>query len=126
MLSLLTSAALLASAVLAQTPFADPLVVNTTSGMVRGYLDVNTTDVNLYKWYGVHFAESTAGASRWRPPQPYAYRQGVTNTTAFGAACMQGRANGGNGTQVQSEDCLFINIVAPVGAKNLPVYIYTL
>ncbi|KZO95960.1 alpha/beta-hydrolase [Calocera viscosa TUFC12733] len=125
MLKLFASAALLALVVVAQTPFSDPLVVNTTSGMIRGYLDTTTTDVNLYKWYGVHFAESTAGANRWRPPQSYAYRPGITNTTAFGAACMQGRANGGNGTQVQSEDCLFLNIVAPVGASNLPVYIYT-
>ncbi|EJT99952.1 carboxylesterase [Dacryopinax primogenitus] len=125
MLKFLACTALLSSTVLAQTPFENPLIVNTTSGMIQGYLDPCTTDVNLYKWYGVHFAESTAGANRWAPPVPYAYRPGITNTTAFGAACMQGGANGGNGTQVQSEDCLFINIVAPVGAKDLPVYIYT-
>ena len=34
------------------------------------------------------------------------------------------RAYGGNGTAVQSEDCLLINIMAPHNASNLPVYIY--
>ena len=33
-------------------------------------------------------------------------------------------AYGGNGTSVQSEDCLLINIMAPYNASNLPVYIY--
>ncbi|KAL6306974.1 Alpha/Beta hydrolase protein [Sparassis latifolia] len=110
--------------VVVSQPLPDPLVRNTTTGLVRGYLDVNTTGVPLYKWYGVRFAETTAGANRWRPPQPY-YAEGITNTTAFGAACMQGIPNAGNGTQNQSEDCLFINVIAPMGATNLPVYLYS-
>ncbi|EGN92698.1 hypothetical protein SERLA73DRAFT_116990 [Serpula lacrymans var. lacrymans S7.3] len=103
----------------------DPLVRNTTSGMIRGYLDTNTTSVDLYKWYGVPFAATTGGQNRWLPPQTLEYADGITNTTVFGAACMQGIYNAGNGTQNQSEDCLFINIVAPVGATNLPVYVYS-
>ena len=34
------------------------------------------------------------------------------------------RADGGNGTSIQSEDCLRINIIAPANATNLPVYLY--
>lgn len=33
-------------------------------------------------------------------------------------------ADGGNGTSVQSEDCLRINVIAPVNATDLPVYLY--
>ncbi|KIJ63639.1 hypothetical protein HYDPIDRAFT_92144 [Hydnomerulius pinastri MD-312] len=106
-------------------PYPQPLIVNTTTGTYQGYLDVNTTDVNLHKWYGMHFAATTAGANRWRPPQPYAVPTGVQNATAMGAACMQGIYNAGNGTQNQSEDCLFMNVVAPVGAQGLPVYVYS-
>ena len=50
---------------------ADPLLVQTTSGKVRGYLDANTTSVPLQKWYGVRFAQDTSGANRWRPPKPF-------------------------------------------------------
>ena len=104
---------------------ADPLLVQTTSGKVRGYLDANTTSVPLQKWYGVRFAQDTSGANRWRPPKPFFDGTSVFNATGFGPACLQGRTNGGNGTSVQSEDCLRINVIAPVGAKNLPVYIYS-
>ncbi|KZT40310.1 alpha/beta-hydrolase [Sistotremastrum suecicum HHB10207 ss-3] len=99
-------------------------IVATTSGLVQGYLDTNTTSTQLHKWYGVRFAQDTSGNNRWKPPQPY-FGTGIFNATAFGPACLQGRANGGNGTSVQSEDCLTVNIIAPVGAKNLPVYVYS-
>ncbi|EIW79549.1 carboxylesterase [Coniophora puteana RWD-64-598 SS2] len=108
-----------------QYPYPDPLIRNTTTGTYNGYLDTNTTGVPLYKWYGMHFAATTAGANAWRPPQPYDVPEGVQNATAMGDACMQGEYNAGNGTQNQSEDCLFVNVVAPVGATNLPVYVYS-
>ncbi|KAH8112629.1 carboxylesterase, partial [Phellopilus nigrolimitatus] len=102
------------------------LLVSTSSGPVQGFLDTNTTSVALQKWYGVRFAEDTSGVNRWRPPQPFVDTSGaIFNASQFGPACLQGRADGGNGTSVQSEDCLRINVIAPVGAKDLPVYIYS-
>lgn len=103
---------------------ASETLVETTSGPVQGYLDTNTTNVHLHKWYGVRFASDTSGQNRWKPPIPY-HQQNVFNATAFGPACLQGRVDGGNGTSIQSEDCLRINVIAPVGAKNLPVYLYS-
>lgn len=109
----------------ASAPAANDFLVQTTSGLLQGFLDVNTTDVPLKKWLGVPYADDTSGANRWRPPQPVNVEDGqVINATAYGPACMQGRADGGNGTSVQSEDCLLINIIAPANASNLPVYIY--
>ena len=68
------------------------LLVQTTSGLLQGFLDVNTTDVPLKKWLGVPFADDTSGQNRWRPPQPVKVQAGQTfNATAFGPACMQGR-----------------------------------
>lgn len=104
----------------------NPLLVNTTSGKVLGYLDTTTTSVPLQKWYGVRFAQDTSGANRWQPPQPFFDGKDVFNASAFGPACLQGRTDGGNGTSVQSEDCLRVNVIAPVGAKDLPVYVYSL
>ncbi|KIP07292.1 hypothetical protein PHLGIDRAFT_30076 [Phlebiopsis gigantea 11061_1 CR5-6] len=104
---------------------ATGLRVQTTSGLIQGFLDTDTTDVPLKKWLGVPYADDTSGANRWRPPQPAKVKQGqIINATAYGPACMQGRADGGNGTAVQSEDCLLINIMAPANASDLPVYIY--
>lgn len=101
--------------------------ISTTSGKVQGYLDDSTTSTPLQKWYGIRFAQDTSGQNRWRPPQPFkeANPDTVFNATQFGPACMQGRADGGNGTSVQSEDCLRINVISPDGANNLPVYVYS-
>ena len=41
----------------------------------------------------------------------------VQNATAMGAACIQGEYNAGYGMQVQIEDGLFFNVVAPVAAR---------
>lgn len=101
--------------------------ITTTSGSVQGYLDTSTTSTHLQKWYGIRFAQDTSGQNRWKPPHPYTgpTNGAVFNATQFGPACMQGRADGGNGTSVQSEDCLRINVIAPVGAKDLPIYVYS-
>ena len=106
---------------------SDPLLVSTSSGLVYGFLD-NTTVIStpLQKWYGVRYAQDTSGANRWTPPQPVTETTGIIfNASEFGPACLQGRVDGGNGTSIQSEDCLRINIIAPLGAKDLPVYIYS-
>ncbi|KAG9119608.1 hypothetical protein FRC07_005295, partial [Ceratobasidium sp. 392] len=102
------------------------LVRKTTSGAVLGYRDnVTISGTTIYKWLGIRYAQDTAGSNRWRPPQRVFPSTGsVFNATQFGPACLQGRADGGNGTAVQSEDCLRINVFAPTNAQRLPVYIY--
>jgi carboxylesterase type B len=122
-MALLFILAIFGPAVLALAVIGSTTVV-TTSGPAQGYLDTNTTKIPLHKWYGIRFAADTSGTNRWRAPRPY-YNRSVYNATLFGPACLQGRANGGNGTSIQSEDCLRINVIAPVGAKNLPVYLYS-
>ena len=73
-------------------PTSQDLLVHTTSGLLQGFLDTETTDVPLKKWLGVPYAADTSGANRWRPPQPVAAAPGkVFNASAFGPACMQGR-----------------------------------
>ncbi|EJD07139.1 carboxylesterase [Fomitiporia mediterranea MF3/22] len=124
--TVVTVAALINLALKAVALKDDSLLVNTTSGPVLGFLDNATTSVPLQKWYGVRYAQDTSGANRWRPPKPFVDTSGnVFNASGFGPACLQGRADGGNGTSIQSEDCLRINVIAPVNATNLPVYIYS-
>ncbi|RXW25718.1 hypothetical protein EST38_g156 [Candolleomyces aberdarensis] len=102
------------------------LLQHTTSGVVEGFAD-NTTisGVPLHKWLGMRFAQDTSGVNRWEPPQPVVPELGaVFNASEYGPACLQGRADGGSGTAIQSEDCLRINVIAPANASNLPVYLY--
>lgn len=68
------------------------LIIPTTSGHFRGYLDTNTTSVPLRKFLGVPFAQDTSGDNRWRPPQPVIPQlDEVFDATAYGPACLQGR-----------------------------------
>lgn len=46
-------------------------------------------------------------------------------STAMYPYTLPARADGGNGTSVQSEDCLRINVIAPTNATKLPVYLYS-
>ncbi|KAF9465144.1 carboxylesterase [Collybia nuda] len=106
-------------------PQGSNLLVSTTIGPVQGYSDANTTTTQLNKWLGIPFAQDTSEKNRWKAPQPLRPSRTIFNATAYGPACMQGRADGGNGTSIQSEDCLRINIISPSGATNLPVYLYS-
>ena len=69
---------------------SNPLLVQTSSGPVRGVLDTNTTSAALQKWLGVPFAADTSGLNRWRPPKPV-FNPEVFDASDFGPACLQGR-----------------------------------
>jgi carboxylesterase type B len=89
--SLLALSALLASAA-ASRESGPRLLVRTTSGLVQGHVDdTNATTVPLLKWFGIRFAADTAGANRFRPPQPVVPAPGIFNATHFGPACLQGQ-----------------------------------
>lgn len=91
-LALVGCVLLAALRVVASEQTQDSLLVQTTSGLIQGFLDTNTTDVPLKKWLGVPYADDTSGANRWRPPQPVKVKPGqVIDASAYGAACMQGR-----------------------------------
>ncbi|TFK68472.1 carboxylesterase [Pluteus cervinus] len=102
------------------------LTVSTTSGRVKGFTDTDTTVISLKKWLGIRYAQDTSGRNRWQPPKLLDPNpRTVFNASEYGPACLQGRADGGNGTSIQSEDCLRINVIAPANASKLPVYLYS-
>jgi carboxylesterase type B len=86
---LLAFCALVASVAAASGP---ALLVQTTSGLVRGFNDTNTTSVQLQKWYGIRYAADTSGRNRFRPPQPVIPPPGIVDGTKFGPACLQGQS----------------------------------
>jgi len=120
-LKLITILAAQGAIAMASVASAAPPVVATESGLVRGAISDG-----VKSWKGIPFAETTAGANRWRAPQPVAKWQGIRDATQYGHDCMQLPFGGDAaplGTE-PSEDCLVLNIWAPdTAAKGgkLPV-----
>jgi para-nitrobenzyl esterase len=90
-------------------------VVRTRSGRVRGFLD---RDLMVFR--GIRYGADT-GARRFMPPVAPEPWKGVVDARAFGAASTQ-PGNEAN----QSEDCLFLNVVAPLAKppRPRPVIVY--
>ena len=99
-------------------------VVSTKSGIVQG---VTEDEVSVFK--GIPYAAPPVGEFRWRPPQPVKPWDGVRDATEFGPNCAQGGWGAAPGTIAEgsSEDCLYLNLWTPAGAKpksKLPVMVW--
>jgi len=109
-------------------------LVETKYGKLRGAKNLEGTVVSFK---GIPYAAPPVGDLRWKEPQPPLAWDGIRDATKFCASCMQNLVythlpTGGPWTEefmVQdsvSEDCLFLNIWAPVtkkGAKS-PVLVF--
>jgi para-nitrobenzyl esterase len=106
-------------------------VLKIESGEVRGQ-----QSQSIYSFLGMPYAASTAGANRWRPPQPVARWSEARDATVFGVDCPQGppyEPPGGTPWTsgyithgVINEDCLSLNVWTPrLGADaRLPVLVW--
>lgn len=102
---------------------ADPLIVKTTQGKIQGTL---TSDGKVVAFRGVPYAAPPVGNLRWQAPQPPAKFHGTFSAIDYGHRCIQSNQfpdmvfhDPG-----PSEDCLTLNVWAPVSAKKLPVMIW--
>jgi len=104
-------------------PSPEPVdTVRLESGAVRG---VVAGDVVAFK--GLPYAAPPVGDRRWRPPAPAENWEGVRDATDYGAICIQPPSNGdpGVGPLPMSEDCLTLNVWAPVQrVEPLPVMVW--
>ncbi len=102
----------------ATTAFAAP--VRTESGLVDG-----VTEGEVTVWKGIPFAAPPVGDLRWRAPQAAHPWSGVRLADTFSPVCMQrGRYPEDAPVEPMSEDCLYLNVWAPVAATSgakLPV-----
>lgn len=88
---------------------ADPLIVETQSGFVRGSV-VN----GLRAWRGIPFAAPPIGRLRLRSPEPVEPWEGVRDALRYGSAAPQheGKVMSLPDGIDQSEDCLTLNVFA--------------
>lgn len=81
----------------------------------------------MASWKGIPFAAPPVGDLRWRAPQPVARWSGVRDATDYGSDCMQVPfpSDAAPLGTPPSEDCLYLNVWKPVGAKGkLPVVLW--
>lgn len=90
------------------------IVVDTTTGRVRGYLQ-QVFGVNVATFLGIPFGEPPLGELRYRRPQPVEPWLGIRNATKYGRACPQQREAVITG---KSEDCLFVNVWSPMTGSS--------
>ncbi|KAL9894042.1 acetylcholine esterase [Glossina fuscipes fuscipes] len=103
----------------------DRLIVQTTSGPVRGRaVTVQGREVHVFT--GIPYAKPPVDDLRFRKPVPAEPWHGVLDATKLPATCVQERYEyfpGFSGEEIWnpntnvSEDCLFINIWAPAKAR---------
>ena len=66
-------------------------------------------------YFRIPYAHAPVGLRRWERPEPVvSFGKDIVDGTKFGPVCMQAGAVSEDGV---SEDCLFINIWVPIGAK---------
>lgn len=93
-------------------PLQEPVAIDT--GRVAGFPSAHKPGVTVFR--GIPFADTTAGANRWRPPQPARPWEGVRDCSKFGPIAPQlppGPLYWTEKPVEQSEDCLNLNLWTP-------------
>ena len=107
---------------LADTPAVPPKVTIDTGTVVGAVVD----QARVFK--AIPYAAPPVGPLRWRPPQPAKPWTGERDATQDGPACPQvvypGRYNEGGYQGPTSEDCLTLDVFAPLRASHAPVMVW--
>ncbi len=90
-------------------------VVQTASGPVQGLIKDGTR-----QFLGLPFARPPVGPLRWRPPETPTRWTAVRKATAFGPSCPQGHDIGDFAKPSETEDCLYLNVYAPLKSSKAP------
>ncbi|WP_308240281.1 carboxylesterase family protein [Mesorhizobium sp. J428] len=89
-------------------------------------LGVTADGVRVFK--GIPYALPPVGQRRWRRPEPVVPWHGVRDAIDSGPACVQPSRRFGSiydrPLAATSEDCLYLDIWAPEGARDLPVLVW--
>lgn len=107
----------------ASFPAGSGAIVNPPAGQLQGQFQ---GDVRVFR--GVPYAMPPVGTARWKPPAPMPRWDGVRKALEFGPQCLQPKSTGttiyARDPVPTSEDCLTLNVWAPAGARNAPVFLW--
>ncbi len=129
-LAALSLAPLLAMAAPSTTPVAPATAQATPASpaaqpggpvQVTGGAIVGTRASAMTSYLGIPFAAPPVGPLRWRAPQAVLPWSGVRQARSYAPACAQTAQWISN---PKSEDCLYLNLWAPAGARKLPVIVW--
>lgn len=116
-------AALAALALMGAAPApapAAPGIVRTSGGPVQA-----TVRGDMLSYFAIPFAAPPVGDLRWRPPQPAAKWTAPITAAKSAAPCLQTGPESPFRSRTDSEDCLYLDVHAPAGAKGrLPVMVW--
>ncbi|WP_081847947.1 carboxylesterase/lipase family protein [Microbulbifer sp. HZ11] len=111
-----------------QTPPNDTLLIDAPCGAVKGKLEPQHS---VMQFLGIPYAKPPVGELRWRAPHPLSPWEGVLEATRYGMPAPQNPSSlfeirGPNGEQPDSEDCLYLNVYAPLNPQQekLPVMVW--
>ncbi|KAJ6637789.1 Juvenile hormone esterase [Pseudolycoriella hygida] len=103
-------------------PTNDPLVVQTTGGLVRGERLSCGLLCNYSSFKGIPYGKAPVGELRFRAPLPHEGWEGIREANEHGLICPQ---NGILfGSNADDEDCLSLNVYSPNLNRRLPVMVW--
>ena len=115
------SLAMLAMTVPANIFAADNCTVKTRYGTFNGFVDKQ----GVKTWLGIPYAQPPVGKLRWQAPQPLKPTNKTFDAKKFGASALQEDDKLEAASQnVQSEDCLTLNIWRRSDKNNQPVMVF--
>uniref|UniRef100_A0A182PTU1 Carboxylic ester hydrolase n=1 Tax=Anopheles epiroticus TaxID=199890 RepID=A0A182PTU1_9DIPT len=107
---------------------SSPIVNLTDLGALRGKTGTSAwTNRKFYQFLGVHYAQTTSGKNRFRPPVKVAPWQGVKDATRHGIPCPQLKQIAlfnGKAFVSDMEDCLTLSIYSSDLAARRPVMVF--
>ncbi|XP_078056857.1 uncharacterized protein LOC144481213 [Mustelus asterias] len=109
-------------------PVLNPPIVTIQHGQVKGFRVQDFLGGFLHVFLQIPYASPPVGDFRFKPPEDAKPWSGTLDATELGPACPQSPTELPDKITHMSEDCLYLNVYAPVrtgnSSRSLPVMVY--